>query len=83
VTITTGGFIEFHISTYVGFLASEASISSWYKVSLHNTIPHRNSRCQAFSDWLDRMYNPKTGTVFNGGQFEKFKLGRKSKYSGN
>lgn len=83
VTITTSGFFELHISSYIGFLASEVPRSPWYEVSWQTNPTHMTSRCQAFSGWLDRMYNPETGAVFNGGQFEMFKLGRKSNSSRN
>lgn len=82
LTITSGGFFQLHISSYIGFLTPNNSLSSWNRVSSHGTASHTTSRCQAFSDWLDRMYNPETGAVFNGGQFEMFKRGRKPRSSG-
>jgi hypothetical protein len=89
VKITRYGFIELHISRYVGFLASPSSsktsfpASAWIRLSYHSTNSYLKYRCQAFADWLDRMYNPETGAVFNGGQFEMFKLGGRLKSSRN
>lgn len=84
VRIIPYGFIELHISRYVGFLASPSSSktsypsSPWTKLSYHGNRSRLNYRCQAFADWLERMYNLETGAVFSGRQFEMFKLGRRS-----
>lgn len=88
VKINPYGSIELHISRYVGFLADASSSkcyppSPWIRLSYHGNKRRLNYRCKAFADWLERMYHPETGAVFNGGQFEMFKLGRRSESSRN
>lgn len=86
---TPYGFIELHISRYVGFLSDASSskisypASAWIWLSSHGNKSRLNYRCKAFADWLERMYHPQTGAVFNGGRFEMFKLGRRSESSRN
>lgn len=79
VTITINGMIELHISLYIGFPEK-----AYCPILINAIHGHVNSaffdRCRAFSDWLDSMYNPETGAVYNGGQFKTFAPPRKSTY---
>jgi hypothetical protein len=78
VTITSDEMIELHISRYVGNLATGFS-PIWRNKSYCYVNSAFLDHCRAFSDWLDSMYNPETGAVYNGGQFEIFAPSRKSR----
>lgn len=71
LTITCDGFIELHISRYLGNLKTGLS-GRWYVASYIKVNPAFHDHCRALSNWLDRMYKPKTGAMYNGGQFEMF-----------
>lgn len=43
------------------------------QVSNHDLVRHG----RMFVEWLDRMYNPDTGQVWNGGRFAMFEPARK------
>lgn len=77
--ITPDGMIEIHISRYVGMLETGLS-PIWYKASYTWVDSAFLDHCRAFSDWLDSMYNPETGAVYNGGQFETFAPTPKGRY---
>jgi hypothetical protein len=79
VKITSDGFIELHIYRYVS-LAPRVSFT-WSWISYCNINRGLVDHCRAFSDWLNRMYNPETGAVYNGGQFEMFAPARIPKFS--
>ena len=76
VTITSDGFIELHILRYFGTLGT-AFDRVWSGASYYLASSAYIDNCREFSRWLDRMYNPKTGAVYNGGQFEVFVPSRK------
>jgi hypothetical protein len=79
VTITSDELIELHISRYVGMLAKGFS-PIWLTASYGWVNSAFLDHCRAFSDWLDSMYNPETGAVYNGRQFEMFAPTRKRRY---
>jgi hypothetical protein len=68
------GFIELHVSRYIGILTASKAPSSWKRMTYWGPAnPVITHRYQAFANWLDRMYNPETGVVFNGGEFKMFR----------
>jgi hypothetical protein len=79
VTVTSDGLIELHISRYVGNLAS-GRCRMWVAASYEYVNTALLDHCRAFADWLDSMYNPETGAVYNGGQFQIFAPARKPRY---
>lgn len=79
IIITSDDMIELHISRYVGPLITGFE-RIWIRASYIYVNTAFVDNCRAFSQWLDRMYNPETGTVYNGGQFETFIVPRKQKY---
>ena len=80
LTITCDGFIELHISRHLGDLRTGLA-AKWYAASYIRINPAFHDHCRAFSNWLDRMYNPKTGAMYNGGQFEMFVPVQKKRHS--
>lgn len=79
MTITSDDLIELHISRHVGnFSAGYSPI--WRRASYGYVNPAFLDHCRPFADWLDSMYNPATGAVYHGGQFEIFAPTRKPRY---
>jgi hypothetical protein len=76
VTINSDDLIELHISRHVGNFALGFS-PIWRRASYASVNPAFLDHCRAFADWLDSTYNPQTGAVYNGGQFEIFAPTRK------
>lgn len=80
LTMTSDEMIELHTCRFVG------SLPTWdSRIWLTQSYAWINSafldHCRAFSDWLDSMYNPETGAVYNGGQFEMFApIHKKARY---
>lgn len=79
LTFNLNGMIELHISRHVGSLKTGFE-PAWIRASYIYVNSALVDHCKAFSEWLDKMYNPQTGAVYNGRPFEMFVSPTKRKY---